>query len=556
LTKKSWNLDGYFKITTSSQGAFLTVYSPVGEGEKVNVESILLHIKERGLTDIDLDIVEQAVEESAGLPVKVGEIQEEKKQGCLIVEIMEDEMSAYLTIAPPPQGVLFKVIPEEIKNLLKEQGVTHGYEEEVIEDICRDPKRELHRAILVAKGTPPVKGNNAIIDYRFDATRDKVHLTEKDNGRIDYRQLNLIENIQEGQIIAVKMPATAGKHGKTITGKEIPAEEGKDISLPMGRNTYASDDNLTLFAGKTGRIIWSESRIDVEQAYEIKGDVGYDVGNVEFAGSVIVGGNVRDGFYVKSGGDVEVKGCVEKATIEAAGDIRVQSGIIGKGEGFIKAGRNVVAKFIENAVVVAGKDVIVSEAIIHSNVDAENRVIVYGGKKGVILGGRIRAKDEINARTIGSWAEVETSVEVGLSPNSRESIVNLEKEIETDKKSFNELKLGIKTLVKQKEFSGSRLSPEKEELLAQHLRAQNLLMTKLRDTTERLISLQKELSAETGGKVSVFNIIYPGVKMCIRTVPLFLKKEYKYSTFVVKVGQIKVLSYEEPKITKGKEEDN
>ncbi|MBU1782838.1 DUF342 domain-containing protein, partial [bacterium] len=180
MTKKSWNLDGYFKITTSSQGAFLTVYSPVGEGEKVNVESILLHIKERGLTDIDLDIVEQAVEESAGLPVKVGEIQEEKKQGCLIVEIMEDEMSAYLTIAPPPQGVLFKVIPEEIKNLLKEQGVTHGYEEEVIEDICRDPKRELHRAILVAKGTSPVKGNDAIIDYRFDATRDKVHFTEKD----------------------------------------------------------------------------------------------------------------------------------------------------------------------------------------------------------------------------------------------------------------------------------------------------------------------------------------------------------------------------------------
>lgn len=553
LVKKSWDLDGYFKIITSNQGIFLTVYSPVGEGEKVNVDDVLIQIKERGLTDVDLDLIEQTVEESSGLPVKIGEAQEEKKGGMLIVEIMEDEMSAYLTIVAPSSESSFKFTPEELKDVLKKEGVNFGYEEEILMDISREPKRELNRAILVAKGTLPAKGKDAIIDYKFDTHKDKVRFKEDEDGRVNYRELNLIENIQEGQLIAVKILPTAGRPGITVTGKELPAEEGKDLPLPIGKNTYTSDDGLELYASCTGRVVWSETKIDIESAYEIKGDIDYDTGNIEFAGTVVVGGNIKDGFSVKAGGDIEVRGCVEKAILEAAGNIRVQNGVIGKGEGFIKAGQSVYAKFIENATVVAGEDVVASEAIMHSNIDAGKRVIVYGGKRGVILGGRIRAKDEVNARTIGSWAEVETNIEVGIAPHTREDIAVLEKEIEEDKKSFNELKLGIKSLVKQKERSGNKLSPDKEELLAQHLRAQNLLMTKLRDTAERMITLQKELSVETGGKICVFNIAYPGVKICIRTTTLFIKKEYRYTTFIVKANQIKLLSYEEPKMAKKKE---
>ncbi|MDI6786074.1 MAG: FapA family protein [bacterium] len=553
MDKKSWDLDGYFKIITSNQGVFLTIYSPVGEGEKVNIDDVLIHVKERGLTDVNLDLIEQVVEESSGLPIKIGKAQEEKKTGVLIVEIMEDEMSAYLTIVPPPSGSSFKLTPEEIKDVLKKEGVSCGYDEEVLIDISIEPRKELNRAILVAKGIASVKGKDAIIDYKFDTHKDKVRFKENENGRVNYRELNLIENVQEGQVLAIKMLPTAGKSGITVTGKELPAEEGKDLPLPIGKNTYASDDGLELYASCTGRVVWSETKIDVESAYEIKGDVGYDTGNIEFAGTVIVGGNVKDGFSIKAGGDIEIRGCVEKAVLEAAGNVRIQNGVIGKGEGIVKAGRDVYAKFIENATVIAGEDVIVSEAIMHSNVDTGKRAIVYGGKKGVILGGRIRAKDEINARTIGSWAEVETSIEAGIDPHTREDISILEKEIEEDKKSFNELKLGIKNLVKQKEKSGNRLSPDKEELLAQHLRAQNLLMTKLRDTAERMITLQKEFSAETGGKICVFNVIYPGVKICIRNTTLFIKKEYKYTMFIVKANQIKLLSYEEPKMTKKKE---
>ena len=64
---------------------------------------------------------------------------------------------------------------------------------------------------------------------------------------------------------------------------------------------------------------------------EIDG-VNIKSGNVTFLGTVIVNGNVEDGYNVKASGNIEVNGAVGASRLESDGDIIVSQGIVGRDE--------------------------------------------------------------------------------------------------------------------------------------------------------------------------------------------------------------------------------
>lgn len=63
---------------------------------------------------------------------------------------------------------------------------------------------------------------------------------------------------------------------------------------------------------------------------------------------------------------------IEGACIEAGGNIIIARGMNGMAKGILKAGGNIVAKFLENATVSAG-GYVNTESILHSNVTALRR---------------------------------------------------------------------------------------------------------------------------------------------------------------------------------------
>ena len=70
--------------------------------------------------------------------------------------------------------------------------------------------------------------------------------------------------------------------------------------------------------------------------------------------------------------------------------------------------------------VTAGENVIVTQSIVNSDITAEKRIVCSGGKHAAIIGGRYRACEEINAKTIGSpTGGAETILEVGSDPKSK-----------------------------------------------------------------------------------------------------------------------------------------
>ena len=74
---------------------------------------------------------------------------------------------------------------------------------------------------LVAEGVKPQDGADAYIVYNFETDRTKIHLKESAQGKVDFKELNLVQNVVEGQPLAQKVLAQRGKGGKTVTGKFV-----------------------------------------------------------------------------------------------------------------------------------------------------------------------------------------------------------------------------------------------------------------------------------------------------------------------------------------------
>ncbi len=124
--------------------------------------------------------------------------------------------------------------------------------------------------------------------------------------------------------------------------------------------------------------------------------MNYSTGNINFIGTVIVEGRIEDNFTITATGDIIIKGNVGKSTLEAAGNIVIDGGIIGKNEAIIKAGKNVYAKFIESANVTAKQSITCRKMIMHSNIIAGVSVkVIGGGERGALIGGNTKAGESV-----------------------------------------------------------------------------------------------------------------------------------------------------------------
>ena len=160
-------------------------------------------------------------------------------------------------------------------------------------------------------------------------------------------------------------------------------------------------DGHTILAATNGQVLLIADKINVEPVMEIEGDVSIKTGNITFLGTVIVKGNVDDGFNIKASGNIEVYGTVGRSSLIADGNIIVSLGIMGRDEGVIQAGKSLWAKFIQNTTVTVEEFVIVADGIINSNVTARKRILLQG-KRAAIIGGHLFATEEISAKTVGS----------------------------------------------------------------------------------------------------------------------------------------------------------
>ncbi|MDR2730965.1 MAG: FapA family protein [Treponema sp.] len=536
--------DGDAFVRCWHDGVYLKVTSPVGNGKRVYSAFAIQELHSRNIEEYDNNLVEKIINEAAGMYVKVAEFNHNPANDTMAaVEVDDAEMKVLVTIIPPNEGGADITI-DAYKSLLVQNRVYHGVKEDFIEQLVDKP---IYREKLeIAEGLKPVNGKDAYIHYFFETDQTQIKLKEGTNGRVNFKELNIIQNVVQNQPLAKKVPPEDGVDGKTVTGKILPARAGSDIPLPVGTNVHTNDDNDTIISDINGQVIVANGKINVEPVLTVEGDVNLKTGNIIFLGTVVITGNVEDTFSVKAAGNIEIRGTVSKAELDAEGDIIIYQGINGKGGGKVRAGRSIWSRFLENANVEAGNMVVVTDGIINSNVDAIKSIVCMG-KRASIMGGRIRAGEEINAKVLGnSTSGTETICEVGFDPHSK---LELERFLALKTKSEGELeamRLDLQTLINTKK-QRKTLPEDKEAYLQELMERRQVLTDELNDTNDGILRVQEFMNQmQVRGKVSASTKVWPGVKIWIRDVKEDVRTEYRAVTFILENGLIRATKYEEP----------
>ena len=395
---QNFDKDGEYFVHRFGTEICLKVNLPVGKGKNINFSDVLNDIKRSDTVDFDEKIVKKYTENgTGGIYEPVGHYSRNPAGDAIyVIDITKDELKATCTITPPALGGA-DVSEDQIKTALKSQGVVAGISDEKISALVDRPAYNV--PVVVAEAVLPVDGRDAYIAYNFETDRSKIRAKEAANGQVDFKELNLIQNVVEGQPLAQKMLPERGKAGKTLYGRYLEAKNGKDINLPLGKNVTLDSDGRTILAACNGQVLLINDKINVEPIMEIDG-VNIKSGNVTFLGTVIVNGNVEDGYNVKASGNIEVNGAVGASRLESDGDIIVSQGIVGRDECEILCGGSLWAKFVQNSKVQVEENVIVQDSLMNCEVSAQHRIILQG-KRAQITGGHLFATETVLEKNIG-----------------------------------------------------------------------------------------------------------------------------------------------------------
>jgi hypothetical protein len=514
--------NGFFQLIYQNDGVYIVVYPPVGKGKRVEVNDVIERLSRKQVRSINKDMVEFAVLKADKNQIKIAEPQDEVKIDATANAMTSpDKMKGYISIQPPDNGRMLTA--DELLGVLNKNGIVYGINMNALQSLVNYPI--YNEMICVAEGTPPVNGQNGKLEFFFN-TKVESKPTILEDGRVDFRDLNLIESVQSGQKLCSLVPPSQGTPGRNVCGGIIPAVPGKPAVLPKGRNTVISDDKNSLISSIDGQVSYTDGKVNVFATYEVPADVDNTTGNINFIGNVLIRGNVLSGFVVEAGGSVEVWGVVEGAVIKASGDIILKRGMSGMGKGVLISGGDVVARYIENSTVEARGD-IKSEAIMHSNIKCGNK-LELSGRKGLLVGGSCKVGKEIEAKVIGSYLATATEVEVGVDPTIRERYKEVKNEIISMETDLRKAEQAI-TILKRLELSGA-LTPDKAEMMSKSIRTKVYISSKLQELNEELQQLEAKLQQDSYGKIKCYNYIYPGTKVTIGTSMLYVRENLQYCT--------------------------
>jgi len=523
-----------YDITYREDGVYLTVYPSAGFFDKVNQEDVLSRIARKGIVGYNANAVAEAVRRRDGIPVKIAEPQPEKKLDAVVeASTSDDKMQAFITVTRP-EGDGGAPTFEMIIRALHDKGIVACINEDKIREFVQNPVYGV--PVLVAEGIPPVNGQDGSLHYLVDVSRDRKPVIMED-GTVNYKELNLIENITKDQKLVEVIPPTKGKNGINVMGTELKATDGRPAVIPKGRGVYLDKEGTALYAEIDGQLKIVDGKINVYSVYEVPADVDNSTGNIKFIGNVSVRGNVLSGFEIEAGGDIEVDGVVEAAKLKAGGNIILKRGMVGGGKGELIAGGDIIAKFIENSKVEVAGD-LKADAVMHCDVKCGNSIIL-GGRKGLLVGGIARVGKYVEVKYLGNQMFTSTVVEVGVEPQLRERLKLLKTEIAKLEEGLAKANQAIALLNKIKSATGE-LSLEKREILAKSTRTKFTFESKLIEYKKETKAIEERLQAGSNGRIKVLGNVYPGVRVAIGNAMLYIKEEAQYCTLYSDGADIRI----------------
>ncbi|MBV6493146.1 MAG: hypothetical protein LDLANPLL_01161 [Turneriella sp.] len=538
------NAEGKILVRIYRTGVYVTVRPPVGDGAPVSLQQALEKLRLAGVTAFDKGRLESELKAKSAKPLKIAEwTPRPEADSHLSIEISADHMRAIMTMTRPRPGGRHLQVADVIQ-AIKANGVQFGIRENIIEKALDE--EAYATPVVVAEGTAARNGNDGYIDYKV-RTEKKIEFKEDESGRVDFLERDLVENVIQGQVLAVLVPAQRGQEGRDLFNKITPAKNGNPVTIRPGPGTMLSDDGKRLLAEKNGQVIYRGGILSVHDMFTVYGDVGITTGNITFLGSIVVTGNIDDNMHVKAAGGVEVAGTIQKAFVEAEGDIIVRQGIIGRENAQIEStSGSIYGKFLQSSTCMAELDVVMAENIMHSRVYA-GRNVICNGKRAQLVGGEIICGGVVRVKSLGAMAATPTKVIAGVNPRAMQQmkqIAQIEKQL---KEKLEQTEVNLKTLQQQKAAAPEAFGDAKEEQLVKTLAFKEKLEERLREAFAEAANISEFMKDnEALGAVHVEKTVFPGVTIEINGASFAVQDEYNNVSFVEENGRINIIAYVPP----------
>jgi len=447
------------------------------------------------------------------------------------VRIAEDKKEAWLYLCAPEEGTRYE--KSEIMRYLQLNGVEAGINESHVAAMCK--KQIYDREVRIASSEKGEPGRAGHFEFFFSTEKPRPEI--RNDGTVDYRSMSLVQNVEEGQLLAVYHPAIQGTAGRDVTGAFEKANTYKELRPLTGKGISNEEDPNKYYAAKSGKIEYDgDNKLSVVEVYEIQG--GCDYANnalVDFNGDVIIHGNVEAGVTVRAGKSLTVDGVVESANITAGGTVALKRGMQGAGKGTIVAGGDVFTEFIEYASVSAG-GMVQSNVILNSKVTAGEQITLTG-KKGLIAGGYVHAMMGVNCQNAGNQSEIKTGIHVGVMPEIMEQRITLNEEYMKLNQELDAVAASMAKILRVRQQTGE-LSEQLQAHLSDLKKKKSDIYIKCIRTKKQVDDLERIILKSREAKIRISGNIYKGTVISIDDNRMVINRDTSFMEYSSQNGVI------------------
>jgi hypothetical protein len=253
-----------------------------------------------------------------------------------VIDVDEAKMNAYLHILPENRKFL-KVLKDvsakqhliietvETTEIVKELDFNHILEElerlriqgADLSSMIEEYKRPTYEPVLIATGILFSESVDAKLVWVFP----EMILDEEDNGQPVHMPL-----VKKGDVIALLTKEKKGEEGVTVFGEKIIPRLPKGLDITF-KNTVSVLENGEVTAEIEGRPfiakIGSSIHLEIVSSRVIETNANVAEGFIISQKDVVVLGDVSEGMYIESLGNVYIRGGVFQSEIYAMGSIEI-----------------------------------------------------------------------------------------------------------------------------------------------------------------------------------------------------------------------------------------
>ncbi len=284
------------------------------------------------------------------------------------------------------------------------------------------------------------------------------------------------------------------------------------------------------------RALRNQGVVEVQEFYLVDGDVDYASGNIAFPKSVQVRGDVKAGFAVESGGDVEILGLVEDCTVKAKGQVLVRGGFTGQGKGLLEGSGEIVLGYVRNQAVRGEGSIRVGKEAINSRMQSRHSILVDG----LLAGGKIQARQGIECQVAGTETGTPTLLEAGYDYTLAEEMAKIREDMEKLGKHVRKLEDGLRHIHDMEKLNRG-LDPWAIDLVFEMEGMRAKVEAKVKTLRDRYGALERNTGDPGNATITVRRKAFPGVVVKIgREVFLVDEALAGPKTFFAKDGAIQM----------------